>query len=126
MVERDGRSSLELQDLAGARPLPLRHFRGQTPHRSPSLSWNGRYLAAIVQRGDRPLAVIEDRATGALHRLPLPGGAQLQGLSLAPDGQRLVLAVLEGGRQRLRLLDLSGLLEADRPPGQLLHGGGAP
>ena len=40
------------------------------PHSSPSLSWNGRYLALITQRRQRRLAVIADRLTGRLHPLP--------------------------------------------------------
>jgi hypothetical protein len=126
VAERDGRATLELQDLTSGRPVPLRHFRGHTPHSSPSLSWNGRYVAAIVQLGPRRQAVIEDRATGSLQRLPLPGGAEPLGLSLAPDARTLVVALPEGGRQRLRLLDLTGLLEPDLAPGQALRGGGPP
>ena len=71
----------------------------------------------LVQRGSRSLAVIEDRATGRLHQLPLPGGREPQRLSLAPDGRRLALELVEEGRPRVRVFDLTSLLEADPPGG---------
>ncbi len=122
LVERGGRSTVLLQDRRSGAVLPLRHLRGRQPHSSPALSWNGRYLALLVQQGDRRLAVVQDRATGQLHPLPLPGGREPERLSLAPDGRRLALQLVEGGQTRVELYDLSALLEPDLPPGQPLRG----
>jgi hypothetical protein len=113
-----------LQERSSGRVLPLRHLRGHQPHSSPALSWNGRYLALLVQQGGRRQAVIEDRATGRLQPLLLPMGLEPRRLSLAPDGQRLALEVIAGGGQRVELFDLSGLLEPDLAPGQRQSGGG--
>ena len=95
-------------------------LRRHQPHSSPSLSWNGRYLALITQRGKRRLAVILDRLNGRLHPLPLPGGRDPVRLSLAPDARRLALQVADQGQWRVELLDLSDLLEPDRAAGQAL------
>lgn len=124
LVERNGRTTVLLQEHRSGRELPLRQLQPLTPHRSPSLSWNGRYLALVGQRGPRALPVIADRLSGRIHPLPLPGDREVQRLSLAPDGRRLAVQVLQGGRQRLELFDLGGLLEADTAPGQLERGGG--
>ena len=118
IVDDSGRSSVLLQEQPSGRVIPLRHLRGHRPHSSPALSWNGRYLALLLQQGGQSVAVIEDRLSGQLHRLPAPGGAKLERLSLAPDGQTLALQVLQGGQQRVQLFDLSGVLEPDRPGGQ--------
>ena len=104
-----------LQRQPSGRVLPLRHLQRLQPHSSPSLSWNGRYLAVLVKRGSRRLAVIEDRATGRLHQLPLPGGQQPQRLSLSPDARRMALELVEGGRPQVRVFNLTPLLEADLP-----------
>ena len=90
------------------------------PHSSPSLSWNGRYLALITQRGPRRLAVVTDRLNGRVHQLPLPGGRDPIRLSLAPDARRLALQVTDRGLWRVELLDLSDLLEPDRSAGQAI------
>jgi hypothetical protein len=66
--------------------------------------------------------LIEDRATGRLHRLPLPPDLQPERLSLAPDARRLALETRVDGRLRLRLLDLSPLLEPDIPAGLAVRG----
>jgi hypothetical protein len=121
LVERDGRTTVLLQERLSGRVIPLRQLQRQQPHSSPSLSWNGRYLALLVQRGARRLAVVEDRATG----LPLPGDLEPQRLSLSSDGQRLALQLVQAGQRRVELFDLSGVLEPDRAPGQRL-GGSAP
>ncbi len=118
IVERNGRSSVLLQEQPSGRMLPLRHLRGHQPHRSPSLSWNGRYLALLMQQGGQSVAVIEDRLSGQLLRLPPPGGSSVEALSLAPDGQALALQLVQGGQQRVLVFDLSGLLEPDRPGAQ--------
>lgn len=117
VVSRAGRDTVLLQQQPSGTIVPLRHLQRLQPHSSPSLSWNGRYLAVLVQRGSRSLAVIEDRATGRLHQLPLPGGREPQRLSLAPDGRRLALELVEDGRPRVRVFDLTSLLEADPPAG---------
>lgn len=124
IVERSGRETVILQEKPSGRLLPLGPLQHQQPHRSPSLSWNGRYLAVLVQQGARRLAVIEDRATGQLHRLPLPSDCEPQRLSLAPDGRRLAIEVVRGGRSLVQMFDLSGLLEADLPGGLATTGGG--
>jgi hypothetical protein len=124
LVERGGRTTVLLQDRRSGQVLPLRHLRGQQPHSSPSLSWNGRYLALLVQQGPRRQAVLEDRLSGRLYPLPLPPGREPQRLSLAPDGRRLALELLDNGQRRVELFDLSGLLEADGSPGQRESGGG--
>ncbi len=124
IVERAGRDTVILQEQPSGRLLPLGPLQRQQPHRSPSLSWNGRYLAVLVQQGARRLAVIEDRATGQLHRLPLPSDCDPQRLSLAPDGRRLAIEVVRGGRSLVQMFDLSSLLEADLPGGLPATGGG--
>ena len=122
LVQQNGTPTLLLQEQPSGRRVPLPHLRGLTPHRSPSLSWNGRYLALLVHQGPRRLAVVEDRSSGRLHRLPLPPGLELERLSLAPDGRRLAIAAAGQGRPQVRLFDLSGLLEADLPPGLAVGG----
>ena len=116
--ERQGRSSVILQEQSSGRLLPLRHLRGHGPHRSPSLSWNGRYLAVLMQQGMQTVAVVEDRLRGQLLRLPAPAGASLERLSLAPDGQTLALQLVQAGQQRVQVFDLSGMLEPDRAGGR--------
>ena len=116
--DRQGRPSVQLRELDGGRILALPQLNRHQPHSSPSLSWNGRYLALITQRRQRRLAVVADRLTGRLHPLPLPGGRDPVRLSLAPNGQQLALQVAERGQWRIELLDLSPLLEPDRPGGE--------
>ena len=114
-----GRPTVQLRREDGSmQSVP--QLRRHQPHSSPSLSWNGRYLALITQRGKRRLAVILDRLNGRLHPLPLPGGRDPVGLSLAPDARRLALQVADKGQWRVELLDLSELLEPDRAAGQAL------
>jgi hypothetical protein len=125
LIERDGQPMVVLQEQASGRVLPLRQLRRDPPHRSPSLSWNGRYLAVIAGDGRRRLVLIEDRATGRLHRLPLPPDLQPERLSLAPDARRLALEASVDGRLRLRVLDLSPLLEPDIPAGLAVRGSAA-
>jgi len=124
VVDRQGRLSLMLQRQPGGEVVPLRQLRGHEPHGSPALSWNGRYVAALVQQGSQRLPAIEDRLTGQLLRLPLPGDSTAVKLSLAPSGQRLALELLQGGQRRVQVFDLSGMLEADQPAGLLVTGGG--
>jgi hypothetical protein len=126
VVNRGGRATLLLQEQPSGRVVPLRHLQRHQPHRSPSLSWNGRYVAVLVQEGPRRLAVIEDRATGRLHRLPLPGDQQPERLSLSPDARRLALELLRGGLPRVQVFALANLLEPDMPGGLSVQGGGQP
>jgi Tol biopolymer transport system component len=122
LVQQNGTPTLLLQQQPSGRRVPLPRLRGFTPHRSPSLSWNGRYLALLGHQGSRRLALVVDRASGRLHRLPLPPGLELERLSLAPDASRLAIATVGQGRPQVRLFDLSGLLEADRPPAEAVRG----
>jgi Tol biopolymer transport system component len=124
LIEQDGRLRMILQDRSSGRQLPLRHWRGHTPHGSPALSWNGRYLAGLVQQGNQRRVVVDDRLSGRLWRLPLPGGGEPQRLSLAPDGQRLAVEVLRGGQRQVEVFALDGVLEPDLPGGSSLMGGG--
>ena len=124
VIERNGRLSLLLQRQPDGQMVPLRHIRGHEPHSSPALSWNGRYVAALLQQGSQRVPVIEDRASGQLLRIPLPGDRTAEKLSLAPDAQRLALELVQGGQRRVQVFDLSGMLEPDRPAGQLVQGGG--
>ena len=118
IIQRGGKSTVVLQEQPGGRQLALKHLRSHQPHRSPALSWNGRYLAVLIQQGQHPIAVIEDRLRGTLLRLPPLGDAMPEALSLAPDGRRLALQVVQGGQQRVQVFDLTGLLEADPPAGR--------
>ncbi|MFM9047641.1 MAG: TolB family protein [Cyanobium sp.] len=122
LMVRDGTPTLLLQQQPSGRRVPLPQLRGMTPHRSPSLSWNGRYLALVVQQGPRRQVVVEDRATGKLHRLQLPVGLEPDRLSLAPDGRRLAVATVVQGRPQVQLFELSALLEPDLPPAQAISG----
>ena len=78
----------------------------------------------LAGAGRQRRVLLEDRATGRLHRLMLPPDLEPERLSLAPDARRLALQVVGAGRPRLRLFDLAGLLEPDRPPGWLGQGEG--
>ena len=124
VIERNGRLSLLLQRQPDGQMVPLRHIRGHEPHSSPTLSWNGRYVAALMQQGNQRVPVIEDRATGQMHRIQIPGDRAPVKLSLSPDAQRLALEQVQGGQRRVQLFDLSGMLEPDRPAGQMVRGGG--
>jgi hypothetical protein len=124
IVPRGGQPMVVLQEKAGGRLLPLRQLRGDPPHRSPSLSWNGRYLAVLAGPARRRLALIEDRASGRLHRLMLPADLEPERLSLSPDARRLAIEAQQGGRVRIRLFDLTPLLEPDPPAGLTVRGGG--
>jgi len=77
-----------------------------------------------VRQGERSLPVIWDRASGRLHRLPLPPGQEAERLSLSAEGRSLAIEVWREGRASLRLFDLSGLLEPDLPGGLRVQGGG--
>jgi hypothetical protein len=125
LVERGGRTTVLLQERSSGQVLPLPQLRNRQPHSSPSLSWRGRYLALLVQRGPQREAVVLDRATGRLHPLPLPAGRLPLQLSLAADGRRLAIDLLENGQRRVELFELGGLLEPEPVPGLRVSGGGA-
>ena len=117
--ELRGRPTVLLRNENGSiQPVP--QLRRHQPHSSPSLSWNGRYLALITQRGQRRLAIVLDRLNGRLHQLPLPGGRDPIRLSLAPDARKLALQVADQGQWRVEVLDLSEMLEPDRAAGAAL------
>ena len=124
MVERSSGPTLLLQEQPSGRVVNLRHFQRHQPHSSPSLSWNGRYVAALVQQGSQRVPLIEDRLSGALHRLPLPADHTALRVSLAPEAGRLAVQVALDGQLRVQLFDLTGLLEPDRPGGMAIQGGG--
>lgn len=117
VIERRGRPSVQLRTVQAGRILDLPQLNRHQPHSSPALSWNGRYLAVITQRGQRRLAVILDRLTGRIHPLPLPGGRDPLRLSLAPDARQIALQVADQGQWRVEVLDLSARLEPDRAAG---------
>ena len=117
IVDYKGRPSLQLRDLRNGKILPLRHLSRNQPHSSPSLSWNGRYVAVIAQRGKRRLAIIEDRLTGRSHHFAIPGERIPVRLSLAPDASQLALQVAEKGKWRIQIFDLSQKIEPDQPSG---------
>ena len=125
LVERGGRTTVLLQERVSGRVLPLPQLRNRQPHSSPSLSWRGRYLALLVQRGPNREPVVLDRATGQLHPLPLPAGRLPLQLSLAADGRRLAIDLLDNGQRRVELFDLGGLLEPEPVPGQRVSDGAA-
>ncbi len=117
IVDYKGRPTVELRDLRNGQILPLRHFSRNQPHSSPSLSWNGRYIAVIAQRRNRRLAIIEDRLTGRRYQFPIPGDRIPVRLSLAPDGSQLALQFAENGQWRVELFDLRQKIELDLPSG---------
>ena len=124
ITEQGGRTRLIIQDQPGGRWRPLRHLERLSPQSSPSLSWNGRYVAALVHRGGRRLVMVEDRLSGKLLRLPLARQLQPERVSLAPDGSRLAVQVLQGNQWRVQLFDLASVLERDPPAGSVIRGGG--
>ena len=118
IIEYQGRPTVEVRDLRNGNTLPLRHLSRNQPHSSPSLSWNGRYIAVIAQhRGNRRLALIEDRLTGEIHQLFIPGDLVPIRLTLAPDAGKIALQVANQGKWRVELFDLSQILEPDEPAG---------
>ncbi len=116
--DQNGRPTVQLRDIRGGRSLRLRHLARHQPHSSPSLSWNGRYLAVIIQRGNHRLVLIEDRLSGKAHPLRLPSGRDPVRASLAPDARQLAIQTADQGRWRIEVIDLSRLLEPDKPGGQ--------
>ena len=95
----------------------MRHLSQYQPHSSPSLSWNARYLAVLAQLGNRRIAIIEDRVTGRMHRLSIPGKRTPIRISLSPDARQLAIQVAAKGQWRIHLYDLRGTIEPDNPMG---------
>ncbi len=120
IVDINGRPSVQLRDLRNGEILPLRHLSRNQPHSSPSLSWNGRYLAVIAQRGNQRVVIVEDRLTGRSHQLPIPRERIPVRLSLAPNGSQLAVQIAEKGKWRVQLFDLSSKIEPDQPFGSSL------
>ena len=119
IVDQNGRPTVQLRDLRTRKVIPLRFLSRHQPHSSPSLSWNGRYLAVITQRKNLRLAVIEDRLSGKIHQLSLPRERVPIRLSLSPDGGQLAMQFAEQGKWRIELFDLRGRVELDEPAGTL-------
>ena len=96
IINQQGRSTVQLRNLSSGGRIPLRHLYRHQPHSSPSLSWNGRYLAIITQQGNRRLAVIEDLITGQIHRLPLRAERQPISLKISPDARKIAFELING------------------------------
>ena len=117
IVDNNGKPTIQVRDLRNGKYLPLRHFSRNHPHSSPSLSWNGRYVAAIAQQGNRRLVIIEDRLNGRRHQFPVPRERIPVRLSFAPDASKLALQFSENGKWRIELFDLRQNIELDQPSG---------
>ena len=113
IINQLGRPTVQLQNLQTGKLLPIRHFTRHHPHSSPSLSWSGRYLAVIMQRGNRRLIAIEDRITGRLYSFPLMGERNPIRATLSPDAQKIAIQVAHQGKWKVELFDLSQFLEPD-------------
>ena len=121
IIDQLGRPTVQLQDLKNGNILPLRHLSRHQPHSSPSLSWNARYLAVIIQRGNRRIAVIEDRLKGKLHSLNLPREKVPVSINLSPDARQIAIQVAEQGKWRIELFNLKGKIEPDEQSGLSLR-----
>ncbi len=117
IVDYNGRPTLQLRDLRNGKIIPLRHLSRNQPHSSPSLSWNGRYIAVLAQPRNKRLVIIEDRLTGRSYQFPIPGERIPVRLSLSPDASQLALQIAEKGKWRIQLFDLSKKIERDMPRG---------
>ncbi|WP_353291732.1 hypothetical protein [Synechococcus sp. M16CYN] len=115
-----GRQTVQLRNVPNGSIQALPQLRRYQPHSSPSLSWNGRYLALIIQDGRRRIVTIADRLKRNLHTVQLPGERNPVNVSLAPDAQSLALQVTDQGFWRVEIFDLSDLLELDQVAGQTL------
>ena len=118
ITDLNGRPTVQMRDLRNGNLIQLRHLSRHQPHSSPALSWNGRYLAVISQRGNRRLAIIEDRLTGRSHHLPLPGERTPIRISLAPDATQLAVQIADKGKWKVELFDLTQKIEPDLPIGE--------
>ena len=94
-----------------------RHLNRNQPHSSPSLSWNGRYLAVIVQRGNRRMVLVEDRLSGRAHPCVCRRAATQSGSAWHRMHGAWPFRPRNGRRWQVEILDLSGVLEPDNPGG---------
>ena len=62
----------------------------------------------------------KNRLTGRNHQIPLPGERIPVRISLAPDGRRLAVQVVDKGKWRIELFDLTEKIEPDKPSGSNL------
>ncbi len=115
IVNRNGRPTVQLQEVKTGRIIQLRQLSRYQPHSSPSLSWNGRYLALIVQRRNRRMPIIEDRLMGRVHELLVPQERIPIRLSLSPTASQLAIQVAHKGKWRIEFFDMSDKLEPDQP-----------
>ena len=109
----NGNKFIRLQNLKTGRFIPLRYISRYKPNLSPSLSWNGRYVAAIINIGNRPIPAIEDVVSGRFYRLPTFAFSSPVSLSLSPDASKIVIQFYSNGKRSFRFYDLSDLLELD-------------
>ncbi len=117
IVDQNGRPTVQLRNLRSGKILPLRSLSRNQPHSSPSLSWNGRYLAVITQRFNRRQAIIKDRLTGRTFQLPIPGERVPIRLSLASDASQLAMQFSHKGKWKIEIFDISKNIEPDLPSG---------
>ncbi len=114
IIDKNGRPTVQLIDVQSGRLIPLRHLSRYQPHSSPSLSWNARYIAVVAQKGSRRRVIIEDRLRGRHHQLPIPLEKLPVRISLAPDASKLALQIVQNGKWRIELYDLTGKLDLDQ------------
>ncbi len=117
IVDKNGRASIQLRDLQNSRLLPIRYLSRYQPHSSPSLSWNGRYVAVIGYKGTRRIVIIEDLISGKVHFLRTARQLSPVRLSMSPDASKLALQFIDKGKWRIQLFDLSKIIELDIPQG---------
>ncbi len=115
IVEKQGKPTVEMRNLKDGRIIYLRNLSRYQPHSSPSLSWSGRYLALIAQKTKTQFIIIKDRISGKLHHLRVPGNYIPIRLSLSPDASNLALQLINKGKFRVQIFDLSHFLEPDLP-----------
>ena len=110
---KDGQKKLRLEDVSSGKYLPLRHLIRYQPFSSPSLSWNGRYIAVISKFQNRKIVLIEDIISGKFYRIPIEPDLNLQKLSLSPDASKLVVSFKRNQKTYLKFLDLSQNISPD-------------
>ncbi|GCE65604.1 Tol biopolymer transporter periplasmic protein [cyanobiont of Ornithocercus magnificus] len=121
IVDLDGQPTVQLRNIESGKILPLSYLQRHQPHSSPSLSWNGRYVAVIGNwRNGQRRALIEDRLNHRVHRLQLLGSQAPVRISLSPDARQLAVQWIKRGQWLIKVLDLSQLLEPDWPAGKQL------
>ncbi len=113
IVNRNGKPSVQLKNLKTGKILSLLHLSKYQPHSSPSLSWNGRYLAVIGHMGKRKMVILEDRMKRRMHKLSIPQGLIPIRISLSPHARKLAIQSRYSDEDKLYIYDLSNTLEAD-------------